>query len=95
MTGAAKLRHSGSVKFKSTILKSTFLFLLGCCSAAVFAAPVQKTESLIAVIAPAPGEQSWLKIPWETDLTAARRKAVAENKPIFLWEMDGNPLGCT
>lgn len=83
------------MRFKSTILKSTFLFLLACWCAPAMAAPVQNTGSLIAVIAPVPGEQSWLKIPWETDLTAARRKAVAENKPIFLWEMDGHPLGCT
>ena len=59
------------------------------------AAPVQKTADLIAVIAPAKDEQAWLQIPWETDLTAARRKAAAENKPVFLWEMDGHPLGCT
>lgn len=58
------------------------------------AAP-QKTVELLEVIAPAKGEQAWLQIPWETDLAAARRKAVAENKPVFLWEMDGHPLGCT
>lgn len=55
----------------------------------------QSTAELIAVIAPAEEEQAWLAIPWETDLTVARRKAVAQNRPIFLWEMDGHPLGCT
>ncbi len=55
----------------------------------------QTTAELIAVISPAPDEQAWLSIPWETDLTAARRKAVEQNRPIFLWEMDGHPLGCT
>ena len=65
---------------------------------ALFAAPAfaaQTTADLITVISPAKEEQAWLAIPWETDLTAARRKAVAQNKPIFLWEMDGHPLGCT
>ena len=69
------------------------IFLALACGAP--AAPVQKTADLIAVIAPAKDEQAWLQIPWETDLTAARRKAAAENKPVFLWEMDGHPLGCT
>ena len=75
--------------------KSIITLLLACCSAPAFAAPAQKTADIIAVIAPAKNEQAWLQIPWETDLTTARRKAVAENKPIFLWEMDGHPLGCT
>ena len=65
------------------------------------AAPGASTRSLapeaelMAVIVPSPKEQAWLAIPWETDLADARRKAVAEGKPIFLWEMDGHPLGCT
>jgi hypothetical protein len=28
------------------------------------------------------------------DLWDARRKAAREGKPIMLWEMDGNPMGC-
>jgi len=75
--------------------RSVFLLMLACCGAPVVGAPAQKTAQLIDVIAPAKGEASWLSIPWETDLAAARRKAAAQNKPIFLWEMDGNPLGCT
>jgi hypothetical protein len=55
----------------------------------------QSTAELISIISPGEGEHSWLSIPWETDLMAARRRATAENKPIFLWEMDGHPLGCT
>ena len=77
------------MRFTSTIL------LLACFAAPLSAAPALKTADVIAVIAPAKDEQAWLTIPWETDLTAARRKAVAQNKPIFLWEMDGHPLGCT
>lgn len=71
------------------------ILALAACGLPLAAAPVQSTAELIAVIAPAKDEQGWLQIPWETDLTAARRKAVAQNKPIFLWEMDGHPLGCT
>ena len=74
---------------------SIFILLLACCGAPVVAAPAQKAAQLIEVIAPSKSEQAWLSIPWETDLAEARRKAAAENKPIFLWEMDGHPLGCT
>lgn len=37
----------------------------------------------------------WRSIPWELDLLEAQRKAVEESKPIFIWAMDGHPLGCT
>jgi hypothetical protein len=43
----------------------------------------------------APGAERWAEIPWETDLTAARARSAKEGKPIFLWIMDGHPLGCT
>ena len=77
-------------------MRVTFtIMVLACFAAPVSAAPAQPVAEKIAVIAPAKDEQAWLSIPWETDLTTARRKAVAENKPVFLWEMDGHPLGCT
>lgn len=41
------------------------------------------------------GEEVWRKIPWETDLLKAQAKAAKEKKPIFIWAMDGHPLGCT
>ncbi|MBI3970185.1 MAG: hypothetical protein HY332_02750 [Chloroflexi bacterium] len=41
-----------------------------------------------------PEEQRWATIPWQTDLWEARKLAADENKPIFLWAMNGNPLGC-
>jgi hypothetical protein len=42
-----------------------------------------------------PRPERWTEIPWETDLTAARRRAAKEKKPILMWIMDGHPLGCT
>lgn len=41
------------------------------------------------------GEKVWRTIPWETDLLKAQAKAAKEKKPIFIWAMDGHPLGCT
>ena len=46
------------------------------------------------LIRPKPEEQKWASIPWQTDLWEARKLAAEENKPIFLWAMNGNPLGC-
>ena len=37
----------------------------------------------------------WQTIRWHVDLTEARRVAVKEKKPLFLWAMNGHPLGCT
>lgn len=49
---------------------------------------------LQALIKPQADEDKWAQIPWMADLWKARQKAAAEGKPILLWEMDGNPLGC-
>lgn len=50
---------------------------------------------LLRFIRPKPSELRWQAIPWQTDLRAARRLAEESNRPIFLWAMNGNPLGCT
>ena len=52
-------------------------------------------ERLVNVIKPAKSELNWLKIDWGTDLWEARKQAAEQGKPIFLWEMDGHPMGCT
>ena len=49
----------------------------------------------IASVLPKPAEERWLQIPWRTDLAAARVEANRDGKAMFLWMMDGNPLGCT
>jgi hypothetical protein len=64
-------------------------------STAVEPIPSDQFPVLQALIKPKPGEERWLQIPWMTSLWEARGKAAAEGKPILLWEMDGNPLGCT
>jgi hypothetical protein len=40
-------------------------------------------------------EQKWQTIPWATDIAAARTRAISEGKPLFLWSMNGHPMGCT
>ncbi|NNM28822.1 MAG: hypothetical protein HKO57_04830, partial [Akkermansiaceae bacterium] len=46
-------------------------------------------------LGPGEGAAGWRGVGWETDLWKARQRAAAEGKPVFLWEMDGHPLGCT
>lgn len=52
-------------------------------------------QARMAPILPKPEEQIWLQIPWRMDLATARRDAHREGKPIFLWVMNGHPMGCT
>lgn len=49
-------------------------------------APLQK------LIRPQPGESKWAAIPWMTDLQEARRRAVAEDKPLFVWRAGGGDV---
>ena len=41
------------------------------------------------------GDEPWRSIPWKIGLLDAQRTAANEQKPIFIWAMDGHPLGCT
>ena len=41
------------------------------------------------------GDEPWRTLPWKIDLLDAQRTAAEEGKPIFIWAMDGHPLGCT
>lgn len=51
---------------------------------------------LLAAIKPQQGESPWREIPWLTNVTEARRKASAENKPLVIFTAaDGSPLSRT
>jgi hypothetical protein len=50
---------------------------------------------LLAFVRPRPEELRWQAIPWQTDLRVACQLAAEQGKPVFLWTMNGNPLGCT
>ena len=50
---------------------------------------------LTKLCSPAERASGWHELDWEIDLWKARQRAAREGKPIFLWEMDGHPLGCT
>jgi hypothetical protein len=50
-------------------------------------------KALLAELEPA--DEPWRTIPWKIALLDAQRAAAQEGKPIFIWAMDGHPLGCT
>jgi hypothetical protein len=52
-------------------------------------------DARIAEIVAKPSEEKWLSIPWRTNLTQARIDAQKTDKPIFMWIMNGHPMGCT
>lgn len=69
------------------------LLLLGI-SAGGDEVTVGRLEALRKLIQPRAEETKWEEIPWRVDLWDARREAAREGKPLMLWEMDGNPMGC-
>jgi hypothetical protein len=57
---------------------------------------LEEFEWLRAEIKPKPGESRWREIPWLTNITEARHRAVAEGKPLLIFTAaDGSPLGRT
>lgn len=51
-------------------------------------------EDLFSQLQPDTSEP-WRQIPWEISVLEGQRMAVTEGKPLFIWAMDGHPLGCT
>jgi hypothetical protein len=51
-------------------------------------------RELHAELQPSP-QEPWRTIPWKIELLDAQRAAAKQQKPIFIWAMDGHPLGCT
>lgn len=37
----------------------------------------------------------WRTVLWKTSVLSAQQIAAEQKKPIFIWAMDGHPLGCT
>jgi len=52
-------------------------------------------DAKIAATVPTSDEDRWLTIPWRTNLMKARLEAQNSHRPMFLWIMNGNPMGCT
>ena len=73
-----------------------FLFMVLVAAAAPDVAPVDDAEHARLMRSVPPSEtEYWEDIPWETDLYAAAKKAQREGMLLFVWAMNGHPLGCT
>ena len=57
-------------------------------------API-KPEEFTSIHAQLRAKEKWESVPWKTDLNDARELSIKEKKPIFIWAMDGQTLGCT
>ncbi len=58
--------------------------------------PVLTDETFEALFeACRPQRERWTDIPWIGGLWEGRQKAAREEKPLFIWAMNGHPLGCT
>lgn len=49
----------------------------------------------LEAVLPRPDEERWLRIPWQPNVMKARLDAQRVGKPLLIWVMDGDVLGCT
>lgn len=54
-----------------------------------------KLEEKVTSILPRLEEEPYAGIAWRRNLNQAREDSQLAGKPLFLWIMNGNPLGCT
>jgi hypothetical protein len=52
-------------------------------------------EQKIASVLPTADENAFLQIPWRLNVMSARAESARTGKPLFVWEMNGHPLGHT
>lgn len=76
---------------KESRMLTTWPLALACLCSLVEPTLEQKIQAVL----PTPAEERWLQIPWRTHLEQARAEAQREQKPLFLWIMNGHPFGCT
>ena len=82
---------------KRKTMSAVLLLLVSASELVSHAWAAEPTESLTATtfaqyqkhIKPQPGESRWMEIPWFIDLHAARQKAAAEGKPLFIYSSGG------
>lgn len=53
----------------------------------------ERYDEVLAELTP-PVDEPWRSIPWGLRVLEAQRVALESGKPIFIWAMDGHPLGC-
>ncbi len=76
-------------------MRATISALLFCACAVGQADSNSALERQLQAILPSEDERVWLSVPWQPQLRKAVLAAKEANKPIFLWAMNGHPLGQT
>ena len=56
--------------------------------------PTLSLDQRVAALLPTAAENGFMQVPWRTNIMEAIAEAGRANKPVFLWVMNGNPLGC-
>ncbi len=51
-------------------------------------------EDLFETCRPRASEERWTEVPWIGNLWEGRQQAAELEKPLFIWAMNGHPLGC-
>ena len=54
----------------------------------------EQFQTVMRFILPEPGETKWREIPWTPDIWEGRIRSAQQEKPMFIWAMNGDPLGC-
>ncbi|MFK8112554.1 MAG: hypothetical protein AB8B91_10140 [Rubripirellula sp.] len=80
------------MRFLCTTLMLTVLSCTALCGADELTD--KKFTDLMQALKPDASE-AWRTIPWGIGLLDAQEQAAQQQKPIFIWAMDGHPLGCT
>ena len=55
-------------------------------------APAQDFATIHAALC---RKEKWETVAWKTDFREVHAASLKEGKPIFIWAMDGQTLGCT
>jgi hypothetical protein len=93
LPGSFMSRYLISVSLLLSSLLIAALATIGVPVAAVESG--QSLDAKISSVLPSREEDRWLTIPWRTNAMQARLEAQNLNRPMFLWIMNGNPMGCT
>ena len=54
----------------------------------------QQFQSIFDFVRSSDSEEKWREIGWIPSLWAGVEMAAEKQKPIFVWAMNGDPLGC-
>ena len=54
----------------------------------------QQFQTVADFVRPSEKDSRWRQVPWTPDLWEAIKTSSTKKKPMFIWAMNGDPLGC-